>query len=263
MTDPTQASAPALCWICNTNPADSGEHRFKATDIRARAAGISQQNPIRMHHGVKQLGNDKINVPVASAKSTRLMFERSICKHCNNARTAPYDDAWQQLSEELTGNWRTIREAGRLNLMRPFPHDTQALAIDVHLYFVKMLGCKIFEDRLALDLKAFAQALMTRRPHPEIGLMITEAPAPREILAWNSEVYTLREKNSGSIDGATWLYLMAPFAVKVIYMRAGRPLRPPTGMVWYPTKRRRIVELSPYESDPEPLHGLSEPSSSK
>jgi hypothetical protein len=79
MIDPSKISAPALCWICNTNPADSGEHRFKASDIRARTPGISQRNPIRMHHGVKQIGNDRINVPVGSAKSSWLMFKRSVC----------------------------------------------------------------------------------------------------------------------------------------------------------------------------------------
>jgi hypothetical protein len=250
MIDPTPIRAPALCWICKTNPADSGEHIFKASDVRARTRGISQRAPIRLHEGVKRIGNERINIRVGAVKSDQLKFAQSICQYCNNTRTAPYDRAWERLSEYLTANWATIRESGRFNLKRPFPRDTQALAIDVHLYFVKMFGCKLCEEDTALDLRPFARALMTRQPHPEIGLLIAEAPpalASHSVLGWNSDVHPRMEMNTGSIHGATWVYLTMPFAVKVIYIRAGIPLRPPAGIVWYPTKTRRIVALSPYD----------------
>jgi len=38
-------NAMPFCWICRRRPADSGEHRWKASDLRRLAPGVSQRRP--------------------------------------------------------------------------------------------------------------------------------------------------------------------------------------------------------------------------
>jgi hypothetical protein len=79
-----------LCWICRTRPADSGEHRFKASDVRSVAPRISQVTPVFLQRDSKAT-NDR----VGSARADRLKFAKSICTECNNEITQPYDVAWE------------------------------------------------------------------------------------------------------------------------------------------------------------------------
>jgi hypothetical protein len=92
-----------LCWICHTRPADSGEHRFKASDVRSVAPRISQATPVFLQRDSRATNNR-----VGSAKADRLKFAKSICTECNNALTQPYDVAWGRLSAYLLANWPAI-----------------------------------------------------------------------------------------------------------------------------------------------------------
>lgn len=244
----TPTSEP-LCWICRLNPADTNEHRFKASDIRDRVPRISQRKPVFL-----QVGR-ATNKPIGSAKSKLLTYEDRLCRDCNNVRTQPYDEAWALLSQSLTSNWQTIRASGRFNLKRPFPKDTQAFAVDVHLFFLKHFGLKILEENVQLDLTSFADALCNRTPHPEITLYVAEAP--RNVLAWNTTVFTWTGEKSKRVAGATWWYIIAPIAIKVVYILSGAPLMQAAGNPWHPTTRRRIIYLSPLAGIAEPVPGVS------
>ena len=120
---------------------DTAEHRFKASDIR-RAIRLSQQQPAYL-----QINVQATNKEIGSAKAKALQFSKSLCGYCNNTRTQPYDRAWERLSEYIRTNWRQIRERRSLDLAVPFPGAIERGTLDVHLFFLKLFGCKVVQDR--------------------------------------------------------------------------------------------------------------------
>src|SRR5687768_15532036 len=93
------------CWICG-QPATTGEHRFKASDLRSTFPKTSQSEPLRLNSAIIK------NRRVGSVRSDILKFPNSLCHDCNTTRTQPYDRAWELLSSELRNN--PVRKAGTL-----------------------------------------------------------------------------------------------------------------------------------------------------
>jgi hypothetical protein len=245
----TERDHPHLCWICRTGPADSGEHRVKASDVRATAPMLSQQNPIYL-----QRNFEPTNIRIGGAKSKTLTFDYSICRYCNNTRTQPYDNAWSMLSQYLRTHWDDIRRRGRFDLSKAFPGGTRAAALNVHLYFVKVFGCKLVEDKIKVELGPFSRALMEGAAHPEVSLLIADDPVGEgKILFFESEVHTMAER-SGELHGALWMYNLSPIAIKVAHIKTGARLNAP-GHPWHPNKPSKVVKLSPYIGATEPVAG--------
>lgn len=175
---------------------------------------MSQQRPIYL-----QRDGRATNTKVGSAKATALTFSRSICAYCNNTLTQPYDLAWQHLSRYLHAHWAEIRRRRRFNVSSPFPGGTRAAALRVHLFFVKLFGCKIVEDCVPINLGAFSKALLECCPHPEIAIFIADSIHHGQgILAYDSDVAIM--SNQGELHGAMWMYRIDPVAVKVGYIKA-------------------------------------------
>jgi hypothetical protein len=199
-----------LCWICGERPADSAEHKVKASDIR------------------------------------------SICRHCNNAGTQVYDEAWRRLSSYLHANWREITARGNFDLSKVFAAETAKQAIRVQLYFIKAFGCKLLEDGIRVDLGSFSEALMAGTAHPEVTLLVTSSLVPAgQMLSYESDVSVLR--NGDEVYSAVCMNLVHPVGIKICYLKAGAPVREPPGFPWHPTRQRKLVKLSPYKGDTEPL----------
>ena len=238
-----------ICWICRTRPADSSEHRFKASDVRMKAAQVSQKTPVFLQQG------RATNIPVGSAKAPVLTFNERICGHCNNQHTQPYDKAWEKLSAYLHANWSDISRRGRFDLSKPFPGKTRLAALHVHLYFVKLFGCKLNEDSVPIDLSSFSTALMSRTPHPDIRIVVCHAGQRGldALLMHDSEVHTMRNQH-GALHGAVWMYLVSPVAIKVGWVEAGRPLSL-VGKKWHPSSPSKIVKLSSFDGATEPKAG--------
>lgn len=238
------------CWICGARPADSGEHRFKASDMRLVAPRVSQATPVFLQRDSKAT-NDR----VGSAKANKLKFAKSICTGCNNALTQPYDFAWEQLSEYLLANWPMIVKRGSFDLSKPFPGGTRAATLNVHLFFVKLFGCKLHAEGKVIDLVPFSKALLTGTAHDEVNITVANsAVGDGRVLMYDSEIYTMTEKGSGELHGAVWLYLLHPVAVKVHYIKAGAKLHA-VGHPWHPSRPGKIVKLSPYMGATEPNAG--------
>jgi hypothetical protein len=235
------------CWICRQRPADSSEHRFKASDFRARALGVSQKTPVFL-----QRDGEATNIQVGGSKSRNLKFGRSICSYCNNTLTQPYDRAWERLSDYLHEDWKGIRRRRSFRPSVPFPRCPITAGLRVHLYFVKMLGCKILEDDKAIDLQTFSTSLLEQKAHPEISIFVADClNRGKEALMFDSDVVTTTNQ-TGEIDAGVWLYRIHPIAIKVAYIKAGAPLFV-AGFPWRPAMTRNLVRLSPYKGMAEPL----------
>ncbi len=244
------AEVQPLCWICG-GQADSGEHRFKASDIR-RILTLSPQSPGYLHSNVGE-----INRKIGSAKSRTLQFSRSVCARCNDTKTQCYDRAWDVLSGHIRDRWREIRERRSVDLVAAFGSDVAAAALDVHLYFLKAFGCKLIQDKEPFDVAPFAACLLERHAHPEVRLYIADATyLPKRVLAFESDVYKMWNRPLARLDGVMWGYVVRPVAIKVAYIREGTPLCV-RGHAWRPGDPRRFVRLSPYRGAVEPIPGLT------
>ena len=132
------------CWICG-NEASTGEHKTKASDLRALYDGVSQKNPLYLHTDQRK------NQKVGSIKSEKFKFASLICPNCNNARTAPHDKAWEKLSKYLREKKPAIKKADPITLEKVFPGTVSTSMLNVHLFFVKLFGCAIAELKVPID----------------------------------------------------------------------------------------------------------------
>jgi len=176
----------------------------------------------------------------------------SVCSYCQNTGTQVYDEAWRRLSSYLHTHWREVTARGSFDLSKVFGADTAKQAIRVQLYFVKVLGCKLLEHGIRVDLGSFSEALMAGTAHPEVTLLVVSSLVPAgKLLSHESDVSVLRDGDE--VSSAIWMNLVHPVGIKICYLKAGAPVREPPGFPWHPTRQKKIVKLSPYKGDTEPL----------
>jgi hypothetical protein len=170
------------------------------------------------------------------------------CGACNT-RIQPFEQAWRELADYLRRHWRDITTRGSFDLSKVFPTDTESGAVGVHLHFVATFGAKLAADRVGLDLSSWAAALMAGTAHSEVSLIIADSRVPAgKLCSYDSDVSVLRERDT--VQSALWTFLVHPIAIKVCYLKAGAPVKPPSDSYpWHPTRQRKIVKLSPYKGD--------------
>jgi hypothetical protein len=169
------------------------------------------------------------------------------CRQCALV-TQPHAVAWQTLSRYLQAEWRWVTARSAFDLSKAFSSPGSA-AIAVHLFFVKVLGSKLSNDRIDCDLRSFSAALLGGLAHPEVTLRIANVHIPAgRLQSYDSELSLLQ--TGAEVLSATWTYLAHPIAVKICYIKAGAPVQaPPDAHPWHPTRQRKLVKLSPYKGD--------------
>ena len=152
-----------LCWICNEEPGTTREHRLKHSDIKEQ---LGDDVPLHFHTDARR------NLKLQSSNAKRLKFEPSICNSCNSARTQPHDFAWQRLSAALRESKPPLKTGDIIRANRIFPCMTSAEMRNVHLFFVKWLGCEIVESCIPIQppIETLSEAIMDGKPHPNIWL---------------------------------------------------------------------------------------------
>jgi hypothetical protein len=161
---PSEYMTIDICWICHEHPADSGEHVPKESDI----AQLFGKNARLLKHV------SGARARLVQAPSSREFHSVRICRLCNNTRSQPYDEAWRTLSKYLDRNWSTIRHSRRIDLGRVFPGATRRGREDLHLFFVKLTGCRALEAQMPIDLTPLSRALMRREACPLVYLAVGE-----------------------------------------------------------------------------------------
>jgi hypothetical protein len=215
------------CWICG-NEATTGEHKIKASDLRDLYGRVTPEQPLFLHTDQRR------NQKVRSIKSKKLKFDLSLCPHCNNSLTAPYDNAWEQFSNFLREK-PSIAKGDSILLHEVFPRDTLRTMLYVHLFFVKLFGCVIVEGRIPIDIGPFTEAILQQRPHPRIflgfGLSLKMGTGMTDIKSANI---------NGQCVYATWFYTVEPVTVNIIYAEPGEKRE---GLVnaWHPSTTQRIL----------------------
>src|SRR5262245_61453649 len=137
-------SAPILpCWICG-QPATTGEHMAKRSDLDEALKAPSQRNPLFLSTEARK------NLKVGSLDARALKPWR-LCEPCNTARTQPYDLAWEQLSAHLASHAPPLAPGIVVAANQCFPADTARRMLDVHLYFAEQVGCVASSNGIAID----------------------------------------------------------------------------------------------------------------
>ena len=226
--DPTDE----LCWICNKNTANSGEHKTKRSDLLAVLGKPTQAEPFYYHD------LEKRNRLLKGLDARILKSPARICADCNSARTQPHDRAWEQMSDRLRARHLKVGEWIRTD--RIFSYDTHREMKNVHLYFLKLFGCMICEAKgngheVPIDIGPFSQAIMSGDPHPEVHLQFGRCDGSvgrSNLHCWKTERGTVL---------AGWLYELGTIAVSVLFVQAGKWEHRPD--LWHPnshTSSRRF-----------------------
>ncbi len=167
-------------------------------------------------------------------------------------RVNAYGDAWRRLSRHLRDHWGAIIDRGSFDLSKPFAREAGASAVKVQLHFVNLLGGRLLADKVPMDLASFSEAVAGGTPHPDVTLLIADGTVPHgRLRAYGSDVSLLRDGEQ--VLSALWLHLEHPVAVKICYIKGGAAVREPEGFPWHPTRQRKIVKISPYKGDAQPL----------
>jgi hypothetical protein len=227
------------CWICG-GEGKTGEHLVKASDLRSYFGRVSQKEPIYYHT------KDTRNIPVGSYKSQKLKSKALICNKCNSSLTQPYDKAWEKLSEYLRDNWSMLQKNGRANLSKVFSGSTRQSLLNVHLFFVKLFGCKIVEDGVPIDTSQFSACLQQGVAHDSIYIAIGNTPATVNHKCAAVTPITAVNQSDTSVF-ATWLYIIDVIAVNVTYSIVPGNQEALRGM-WHPSTSGKLLSLRHFET---------------
>lgn len=237
------------CWICG-NKAETGEHKTKASDLRDLfGKNVSQKNPLFLHTDKKK------NQKIGSIKSNKLKFNFSICSGCNNAGTAPYDKARENLSKFLRKNNSAIDKGAPIYLNKVFSQCVPNQILFVHLYFVKLLGCALVEHKVPIKICQFAKALIQQIPNPRVFLAFGSSSClGRTTGLTNMETYN---DITGRCVYAEFFYIVGPIAVTVIYAEPSEKQKI-SAHIWYPSiiSANKIIwnEFEPIKKHNNLLH---------
>jgi hypothetical protein len=144
---------PGICWWCGA-PADSREHRLKRSDI-VREYGKPP------YHGLRTLtrfsGGDRHDFHGPASRLVK--FANSLCARCNNARSQPFDQAWDHFTRHLAQHEEAILATRTIDLAAVYGASWEERAADLARYVVKHLICRIVDlpgpVRLDSDLITF------------------------------------------------------------------------------------------------------------
>lgn len=139
---------PAKCWICETNDADSGEHVIKKSVL-----DFVMGKPTTTKKRYISRVNGKRNIGVGSFKNNNFKFKKSICKHCNNTLTQPYDDAFDGFIRKLFKAKSHVISRQIINMKSMCGSDSNQN--NLALYLMKIFGCLIVENKFSINANDF------------------------------------------------------------------------------------------------------------
>lgn len=139
-----------VCWIClNTAPL-TGEHKFKASDLR-RQFGQDKMSKLVRGTGVDDLDD------VQGVKSAKVKFKSSICANCNGSLTQDADISYSDFIKSLPSDAESVEDLYNVFQTKPFNNPNSKKFIDLFRYLGKLLGCHIVENGLEVpeELRSF------------------------------------------------------------------------------------------------------------
>ena len=224
------------CWICN-NPGTTGEHLFKASDIKLYFHELSQKNPIFIHK------KNRKNIHIGGKKNDHLKSNARLCSFCNNTRTRDHDDAWMSLSNYICKNGAFIARNSRVDLKKVWPGKSKKCCKFVHLYFLKLFGCLLVESKNDNLAKEFAASIITESVHPDVFLSISDSKAVLGGEYYGVSGLDVVFSSSGELVSAGWEYMIGEYTISIRYMRPDQGVGC-SSSGWNPLNNSRIIRLN-------------------
>ena len=161
------------CWWCG-NHANSREHKFKASELRA-SHGIAWQGDSAVVHGTFEGAQQVVRGP----KADELKWAPSMCQDCNNRRSQPFDRAYDQLLGFIQTNEDIVLEANELSFQDVFGNDWRNARANLVKYWVKHICCRAVDMGLAVP-QAICDFLDSTHaigepPHIRMGVSVNQA----------------------------------------------------------------------------------------
>lgn len=132
-----------LCWICQTNIADTAEHALKKSDIvrkygKGSYHNLGEKQPLHFKDG-------KIT-KLQGANSDVIKNPKDLCKQCNNTLTQPFDRAYDKFIAYLANNYKSILERRFIDFEEIYGENFPDQQTNLFKYFIKSFGCRIYAN---------------------------------------------------------------------------------------------------------------------
>lgn len=202
MTHPT-------CWICG-EPARTGEHMIKKTDLTEIFGKPKPGKPLFLHKATKT------NHIVQGLNADALKLACRLCAKCNNERSQPYDRAWEVFSRFVRNRMPPVVPGAFVRADRIYSVYSNRELRNLQLYFVKLFGCLIHENKIPIDLGPFAKALLEGKFHRDVFIKLGCVPREDRIVGV-AGLAAAKDNLTGKVSCAQWFYELDRFAVNVIY----------------------------------------------
>lgn len=129
-----------LCWICQVNPAETGEHIIKNSIIKHVLGSVSPDDPKLLHKY-----DGRKNIPIKGTRNKHFKFEKSLCAKCNEDHTQDHDYAFDKTIKKLLSSEKicTLREKVSISSITGVDKDTKR---NFELYLCKLFGCILVDQ---------------------------------------------------------------------------------------------------------------------
>lgn len=121
-------------------PATTGEHRFKRSDLVERFGGGAWTGDRTVSHVVDTTENSP-----QSSRSDSLKYPKTLCAPCNNARSRPFDLAYEQFARYFVDHREQILAASQFHWSAVFRSNWRASAQNVVRFWVKLASCALWD----------------------------------------------------------------------------------------------------------------------
>ncbi|MDI4638246.1 MULTISPECIES: hypothetical protein [Halomonadaceae] len=181
-----------LCWMCGAH-ADSAEHKFKKTDlVRAHGKGPYKEDSALAH---VVAGTQKL---IQGSNSASLKYQKNLCSRCNNAKSQPWDRAYDQLIDWVLSNEADVLRKRFIDFSQVFGRNFEDAQRNVYKYYAKSFGCRLVDAGHAVPADVVQ---IFDRSHFQTALRIT--------FSVNEDVLILQKEDRdgfiGQSDMHAWL----------------------------------------------------------
>ena len=151
---------------------------------------------------------------IGSTRNKLLVWRNMLCAKCNNERTQPHDIAQDCLFKAICNREPAIQKDTIIRANRLFPYKTRKEMLNVHLFFVKLFGCRIIDEKIPIDIEGFSSSIINSQAHPCVFLKFGVFLSDRRSIAGISDIDII--ESNGSLIFAGWNYRVNDLTVHVI-----------------------------------------------
>jgi hypothetical protein len=133
-----------LCWWCG-DVATTEEHRFKRSTLRRLAQ--SPEGDIDPHNIFKK-SSDFEGTLHSINKGSQVRWTKNLCANCNNARSQPFDLAYESFDSYVVDHFNEMMQWKRLDWSSMYGKEHKENSRNLARYFAKQMGCMLATQQL-------------------------------------------------------------------------------------------------------------------